>query len=207
MTAMLQPAGAEPLVILTILDYAGIARGRGVTRHRFDAANGARTCGWVPANMSLTTFGIIADPKPWGSAGDLRLLPDARARYACWPARAATPLDLAMSDIVELDGTPWKCCPRGFLKAALADFMSETGCEFIAAFEQEFQILGAAWQAAPAFGVSALRRASPQFRHAEVDWQAPAVSACIGGAMRLYEPNRVSAGWLGSALSLLMQVH
>ena len=157
----LKPAGAEPLVILTILDYAGIARGRGVPRHRFDAANGARTCGWVPANMSLTTFGIIADPNPRGSAGDLRLLPDARARYACWPARAPTPLDLVMSDIIELDGTPWMCCPRGFLKAALADFMSETGCEFIAAFEQEFQILGADWQAAPAFGVSALRRASP----------------------------------------------
>lgn len=152
------PAAAQPLVMLTLADYAGITRARGVPADAFDKG---KSCGWVPANMSLTTYDIIADPNPWGSAGDLRLAPDHGARYACWPTRAATPLDMAMSDIVELDGAPWICCPRSFLKAALADFRAETGCEFIATFEQEFQVLGANWPAAQSFGLSALRRADP----------------------------------------------
>ncbi len=159
--ASLRPAQAEDLVTLAITDYAGIVRGRSMTRRSFEASKGTRTCGWVPANMSLTPFDLIADPNPWGSAGDLRLLPDSKARYRAWPARAATPIDLVMSDIVELDGTPWVCCPRSFLKSALADFKKQTGCDFISSLEQEFQILGARWHDAPAFAVSALRRADP----------------------------------------------
>ena len=161
MTTVTGPAAPEHLVTLTTMDYAGIARGRSMAARDFDASDGTRTCGWVPANMSLTTFDIIADPNPWGSMGDLRLMPDKAARFRCWPTRAATPLDLVMSDIVELDGLPWVCCPRGFLKAALADFKVETGCDFMASFEQEFQVLGAAWHQAPSFAVSALRRADP----------------------------------------------
>ena len=157
----LKPAVAEPLVNLVVVDYAGIARGRGVPRRAFDESHGIKTCGWVPANMSLTTFDIIADPNPWGSRGDLRLVPDNRARYACWPSQAATPLDIVMCDITELDGAPWICCPRNFLKSALADFKAETGCDFIATFEQEFKVLGAEWEAASSFGLSALRRADP----------------------------------------------
>lgn len=155
------PAAPAALTTLTIMDYAGIARGRSVTRASFDASKGAKTCGWVPANMSLTSYDIIADPNPWGSAGDLRLLADRGARYTCWPAGAATPLDLVMSDIVETDGSPWVCCPRSLLKRALAEFKAETGTDFIASFEQEFQVLGANWPPAPSFAVSALRRADP----------------------------------------------
>ena len=161
MTRKLAPAAPEHLVTLTVMDYAGIARGRSMARSAFEPSKSPKTCGWVPANMSLTTFDIIADPNPWGSRGDLRLLPDTSARYACWPPAAATPLDLVMSDMVELDGSPWVCCPRSFLKAALADFKAETGSDFIASFEQEFQVLGAEWAPAPSFAVSALRRADP----------------------------------------------
>ena len=161
MRPALKPAVPEPLVNLVVVDYAGIARGRGVPRRGYDEAKGMKTCGWVPANMSLTTFDIIADPNPWGSRGDLRLVPDNSARYACWPTRAATPLDMVMSDITELDGSPWVCCPRSFLKSALADFKAETGCDFIASFEQEFKVLGAGWEAAQSFGLAALRRADP----------------------------------------------
>ena len=161
MSADLKPAVPEPLVNLVVVDYAGIARGRGVPRRGYDEAKGNKTCGWVPANMSLTTFDIIADPNPWGSRGDLRLVPDNAARYACWPTRAATPLDMVLCDMTELDGSPWVCCPRSFLKAALSDFKTETGCDFIASFEQEFKVLGASWEAAQSFGLAALRRADP----------------------------------------------
>ncbi len=156
-----QPAIPEPLVSMAIVDYAGLMRARSFVRRTFEASGAIKTCGWVPANMSLTPFDEIADPNPWGSAGDLRLLADETARFRAWPARAATPLDIVMCDIVELDGAPWTCCPRAFLKSALADFKAATGCDFIATFEQEFQILDADWPAAPAFSVAALRRADP----------------------------------------------
>jgi glutamine synthetase len=157
----LRPAAAEPLLTLATVDYAGIMRGRSFTRRSYDRGKAARTCGWVPANMSLTPFDVIADPNPWGSSGDLRLLPDNDARYCAWPARAPSPLDVVMSDIVELDGEPWTCCPRSFLKSALADFKKATGSDVIASFEQEFQILDADWVPAPSFALSALRRADP----------------------------------------------
>ncbi len=117
--------------------------------------------GWVPANMSLTPFDLIADPNPWGSRGDLRLLPDKAARYRLRPEGSASDLDMVMCDIAELDGTPWVCCPRSFLKAALGDLEREAGVTLQAAFEHEFQILDAGWPAAPAFSLQAQRRADP----------------------------------------------
>jgi len=157
----IEPAAAEPLVSIATVDYAGLMRARSVTRKSFDTSGPVKSCGWVPANMSLTPFDEIADPNPWGSVGDLRLLADLEARFRAWPARAASPLDIVMADIVELDGTVWTCCPRAFLKNALADFKAETGCDFIAAFEQEYQVLDAGWHPAPAFSVAAQRRADP----------------------------------------------
>src|SRR5262249_20920747 len=40
--------------------------------------------GWVPATHALTPLGPLAEPNPFGSTGDLRLLPDTatRARVA-----------------------------------------------------------------------------------------------------------------------------
>ena len=138
-----------------------ITRGRSLRRRDYEKAKGKKTCGWVPANLSLTPFDLIADPNPWGSAGDLRLLPDPNARFRTHPRGARDALDFVMSDIVELDGEPWTCCPRAFLKGALADFEKATGLPVIASFEQEFQILHANWSSEPAFALSALRHADP----------------------------------------------
>jgi glutamine synthetase len=88
-------------------------------------------------------------------------LPDRKARFRAAIPGSATPSDFVMSDIVELDGTPWCCCPRSFLKKAIADFERETSLRLIASFEQEFRILDAGWQSAPAFSYQALRRADP----------------------------------------------
>lgn len=155
----MKPAAAVPLVTLATTDYAGITRGRSMTRRRYEAAKGAVSCGWVPANMSLTPFDLIAEGNPWGSKGDLRLVADKTARFQTWPATSPSPLDLVMCDITELDGSAWTCCPRAFLKAALQDFTKATGSKCIAAFEQEFQICDTGWPAAPSFAVCALRRA------------------------------------------------
>jgi glutamine synthetase len=154
-------AGRVDLITYAITDFAGITRGRSISTRDYENANGLRTLGWVPANMSLTPFDIIAEPNPWGSRGDLRLMPDRGARFTAWPQGAATPIDMVMCDIVELDGQPWSLCPRAFLKAALAGFKAETGLDVVASFEQEFQIIDASWPNAPAFSLAGLRRADP----------------------------------------------
>lgn len=150
----------EPLVTLVTTDYAGITRGRSIAASAYKPGQ-LKSVGWVPANMSLTPFDLIADPNPWGSSGDLRLLADDNARYRLRPEGSATDLDIIMSDIVELDGTPWACCPRQFLKSALADLQRDTGLTLQISFEHEFQILETDWPAAPAFSLQALRRADP----------------------------------------------
>lgn len=150
----------EPLVSFVTTDYAGITRGRSIAAAAY-APGQRKTLGWVPANMSLTPFDLIADPNPWGSAGDLRLLPDDSAHFRFDIEGSATPLDIIMSDIVELDGTPWVCCPRSFLRQALADLERETGLAMRVSFEHEFQMLDVAWPAAPAFALQAQRRADP----------------------------------------------
>jgi len=150
----------EPLVTFVTTDYAGITRGRSMAASAY-APGLRKTLGWVPANMSLTPFDLIADPNPWGSSGDLRLLPDDDARFTFAVEGSASPLDIIMSDIVELDGTPWVCCPRNFLKQALADLRRETGLTVLASFEHEFQMLDMTWPPAPAFSLQAQRRADP----------------------------------------------
>jgi len=47
--------------------------------------------------------------------------PDLSARYRATGTGAATPFDLVLGDIVELDGAPWSACSRTFLRRALAD--------------------------------------------------------------------------------------
>src|SRR6202453_576506 len=155
----IEPARKE-LVSIVTTDIAAITRGRSVPAVNLDriAAHGV---GWVPANQSLTPFDVIADPNPWGSRGDLRLLPDLAARVRVAGSRAATPIDLVMADITELDGAPWQACPRSILKSALADLEAATKLQIWSAFEQEFQIAGAGWRPAPAFSLQALRRSDP----------------------------------------------
>lgn len=150
----------EALVTFLTTDYAGITRGRSIAAAAYKP-NQKKSLGWVPANMSLTPFDLIADPNPWGSAGDLRLLPDDKARFRFAIDGSPSAMDVVMSDIVELDGAPWICCPRSFLKQALGDLEREAGVSLISAFEHEFQILDAGWPAAPAFSLQALRRADP----------------------------------------------
>lgn len=143
------------LITLVTTDHAGITRGRALPRAAYEADN-TKTCGWVPANFSLTPFGEIAFPNPWGSAGDLRLRPDPAARFTCHPQGAATPLDFVISDVVELDGSDFAACPRTILRKAIAALKAETGLSVTASFEHEFQFTDGAGEGAP-FSLAKLR--------------------------------------------------
>jgi glutamine synthetase len=150
----------QPLTAIVTTDLAGITRGRFVLADRIDQHIQAGI-GWLPANLALTAFGTIADPNPWGSAGDLRVLPDPQARFRTSATGAETPFDMIVGDITELDGTPWPCCPRTILKEAVAALKAATGLSLRVAFEQEFQVFGANFPAAHPLSMAALRRADP----------------------------------------------
>ena len=152
--------GLAELVAAVTTDFLGLTRGRFVDRGAWEAGKAA-TFGWCPANTTITPFDLIAEGSPFGSRGDLRLVPDREARYRTTPFGAQSPLDMVMSDVVELDGRRWSCCPRSFLKAALADLEREAGLSVISAFEIEFSALNTAWHHSPAFSLAGLRRAGP----------------------------------------------
>ena len=149
--------GLEPLCTVVTTDLCAITRGRPVPARALESA-AVTGVGWVPANSSLTAFGSIADPNPWGSHGDLRLLPDLSARFRSGLTGAQTPFDIVCSDIVDLDGAPWPVCMRALLRTAANDVRTVTGLEVMASIEQEFTLLGLDGPPAQPFSVEALRR-------------------------------------------------
>jgi len=147
------------LVSLVACDLGGIVRGRSV----FSSELGehlATGVGWVPANLALLPLGGLADPNPFGSTGDLRLLPDPETRVRVGAAPEGSPLELVLCDMVLTDGTPWECCPRSFLRGALERMREHTGAEVWASFEHEFQLLREG-SSPPAFSLAAIRAAEP----------------------------------------------
>jgi glutamine synthetase len=150
---------AVDLVALVCCDLGAIVRGRSLASA--DLAASARLgVGWVPANLALTPLGPLAEPSPFDSTGDLRLVPDLDTRVRLDADADAVALELVLCDIVELDGRSWECCPREFLRSALAELEAELGVRVRASFEHEFQLLGGGRAALP-FSLEAQRLAEP----------------------------------------------
>jgi glutamine synthetase len=136
----------EELVALVCCDLGSIVRGRSLLASALEAQL-AQGVGWVPANHALTPLGPVAEPNPFGSTGDLRLLPDPATRVrveADAQGTGAGALDFMLCDIVETDGQPWECCPRSFLRDTLTLLEGELGARVRTSFEHEFQLLGGA---------------------------------------------------------------
>jgi glutamine synthetase len=127
------------LVALVCCDLGSIVRGRAVLSTELEEHLRAGI-GWVPANHALTPLGPIAEPNPFGSTGDLRLLPDARTRVRVEPEAEHSALELMLCDIVDTGGQPWECCPRSFLRGTLNELERALGARLIASFEHEFQL-------------------------------------------------------------------
>ncbi|WP_374380722.1 glutamine synthetase family protein [Dongia sp.] len=129
------------LAIFLTNDLTGISRGRAFPET--DLKDRMRAgCGWVPANLALTPFGVIG-ANPFGPLGDLRLQPDADAEgFFLTGLNDGPDLKAFMCDIVETDGTPWGGCGRFFAKKALADLAREFGLTIKGSFEHEFFLLG-----------------------------------------------------------------
>jgi glutamine synthetase len=143
------------LLLLACNDLSGLTRGRAVPASERDAYL-RKGVGWVPADQALTPFDVIADPNPWGSAGDLRLKPDpsAEVRVDLWPD--ATPLHYVLCDIVHTDGSAWDSCARTYLRRALEELEAEAGLRLMVSFEHEFMLVGQE-PPGPAFSLRTLR--------------------------------------------------
>lgn len=129
----------RPLFVATC-DLAAQVRGRSVPGSAV-ASTMQRGVGWVPANLALPSSGPIA-PNPFGSTGDLRLMPD-EATAIDLEARGDLPaISMVLANQTNTDGSAWECCPRTFALTALADLKRETGLELISSFEHEFMISG-----------------------------------------------------------------
>lgn len=148
-----QHRSAPGLVHFVCNDYVGITRGRGFSRQRL-ASQMNKGVGWVPANLGLNPFDEIVD-NPWGSVGDLMLMPDNRAEVFVEGAGNQSALHFFLSDIVTLDGKPWEACPRNYLKQQI-DQLEKMGIRIIASFEHEFMLTDIA-QPAPSFSLAAAR--------------------------------------------------
>ncbi len=149
----------EELVAFLHSDLSGLNRGRSVPLSELDERFAAGV-GWVPADQALTPFGPIAEPNPFGSLGDLRLLPDrdTRVRADLW--EDASPLHFFLCDAVNTDGSPWDACPRTLLKGALSR-LEEAGFRLISSFEQEFILEGLGEEPGPGFSLEAQRLVEP----------------------------------------------
>jgi glutamine synthetase len=128
------------LAALVCCDLGSIVRGRSI----FSADLGEHLqtgVSWVPANHALTPLGPVAEPNPFGSTGDLRLLPDAETRVLVGGNEQIGALEMVLCDIVEADGKPWECCPRNFLRTAVSELERDLDVRLVASFEHEFQLL------------------------------------------------------------------
>jgi glutamine synthetase len=150
----------EELVGFLHADVSGQLRGRSVPASELEKRLGAGV-GWVPADQALTPFGPIAEPNPWGSAGDLRLLPDAGAGFRVDLWEDASPLHFFLCDARNTDGSSWDGCPRTLLKHTLSWLEEETGLRLISSFEQEFMLDGVGLDPGSCFSFEAQRVVEP----------------------------------------------
>ena len=127
---------SEDIIMAVCADLANQVRGKGFPAKERDTRI-IRGMGWVPTNSLITCFNTIADG-PFGSLGDLLLIPDESAEVCVDFDDGSVPEHFILGDIRTLDGTPWSCCPRSILRSALDDLLTEAGLQLKAAFEHEF---------------------------------------------------------------------
>ncbi len=149
--------GAAPLAFIGTCDLSAVLRGRSVPgADRESALRGG--VGWVPANLAINSAGHLASDELFGSCDDLRLVPDPTSRCSV-PADGQVPAtELYLADQTDIDGSPWECCPRTFLRDALAE-LDEAGLTLSAAFEHEFMLSGV--QAPQPFSFDRFRAVEP----------------------------------------------
>jgi glutamine synthetase len=145
----------EPLIFVGTCDLAGLVRGKGfpLTAQAHRLRQGV---GLAPSNIMMSAFGPIYDT-PYGTTGDLMLIPDPTA-YVEVEFELGDAERFYLGDIHLLSGQYWECCPRNFLRRALAALENEAGLGLVAAFEHEFVYTGVEDRPGATYALDAWRR-------------------------------------------------
>jgi glutamine synthetase len=146
----------EELVFVGTCDIAGHLRGKGFPAQEIEARR-RKGIGWTHSNLMQTAFGPILDT-PFGTAGDLMIVPDPATEVRVDFADGSAPEHFFLGDIRNTDRTPWECCPREFLRRAIAALDAASGLRLITAFEQEFVYTGNQHRDGDAYSLNAFRR-------------------------------------------------
>jgi glutamine synthetase len=146
----------EELIFVGTCDIAGHVRGKGFPASELDSRR-RRGIGWTHSNLMQTAFGPIWDT-PFGTAGDLMIVPDPSAEVHVDFDDSSPAEHFFLGDIRNTDDSAWECCPREFLRRAIAALDQASGLRLIAAFEQEFVYTGNQDRPGDAYSLSAFRR-------------------------------------------------
>jgi glutamine synthetase len=149
----------EDLILVGTSDIAGQLRGKGFPARELEARRRFGV-GWTPTNIMINCLGRIP-ATPFGPRGDLLLVPVPEGEVVLDPGDGRPIERWFLGDILELDGTPWACCPRAFLKRALAALEAEAGLRMIVAFEHEFHLDGAHHRSGDSYALSSMRSIAP----------------------------------------------
>ncbi len=148
----------EPLAFIGTSDLAGLMRGKSLPLAALPGRM-ARGVGITHSNLLMSVFGPIHET-PFGTAGDLMLVPDPATRTEI-PVSDAPGIALLLGDFRTTEGEPWAFCPRGFLARGLAALEAEFGLRLIATFEQELAYTGVEDRPGSPYTLDALRRQGP----------------------------------------------
>lgn len=146
----------EELLFVATCDIAGQVRGKAFPMTDLDARRN-KGVGWTHSNIMQTCFGPILDT-PFGTAGDLMIVPDPEATVRVPFDDESAVEQFALGDLRNTDGTPWECCPRDFLRRAIRALREATGLQVLASFEQEFVYTGVEDRPGHAYSLGAFRR-------------------------------------------------
>ena len=144
----------EKLMFVATCDLSGQVRGKAFPLADLPQRRD-KGVGYTHTNIMMSAFGP-AYVTPFGTAGDLMLVPDLEADVN-------VPFDdvderFCLGDLLTLAGEPWECCPRGFLKRSLDTLQREAGLSVLAAFEQEFVYTGVEDRPSATYGLDLYRR-------------------------------------------------
>jgi glutamine synthetase len=115
----------EDLIFVGTCDIAGHVRGKGFPARELPARR-KRGVGWTHSNLMQTAFGPILDT-PFGTGGDLMVVPDMSAEARVDFGDGLAPEHFFLGDVRNTDESAWECCPREFLRRAVAALDAASG--------------------------------------------------------------------------------
>ncbi|WP_025031532.1 glutamine synthetase family protein [Nitratireductor aquibiodomus] len=145
----------ENIILAVICDYGARVRGKGFRAKDAEKIQ-AKGVGLAYSNLMITSLGEIVD-SPWGPRGDVLMMPDPGTKIHLQADGDFAAEQYMLSDLVHLDGTPWECCPRNWLRRGIEMLREEFGLSLFSAFEHEFHYSGILTGRGSAYGLDAWR--------------------------------------------------